>query len=123
MSKFQISRCSVSSVICLATLAMFSLYGCGSPSAPTPPIGTTSCNSDAWCRTYAKRTCADNNATKCVGGECIYVLKIANTPPNMCISGDVRTCNLGGTSTEGIETCAPLGGTGGGCNWGTCGPL
>ncbi|HEY3497476.1 MAG TPA: hypothetical protein VGK73_22420 [Polyangiaceae bacterium] len=69
-------------------------------------------------------------ATKCVAGVCIYALKISDTPPNMCISGDVRTCELGGSSGSGgsgglgIETCAKInGGAGGGCNWGGCGPL
>jgi hypothetical protein len=105
-----------------AVIALATLYtACAS--SPPPPLGSGECTSDSWCRLYAKRPCADNSATKCVGTQCIYVLKIANTPPNMCISGDVRTCNLGGTSTEGIETCAALGGSGGGCNWGTCGPL
>jgi hypothetical protein len=107
----------------LGTLALTQLGSAtqGSASAPDaePMQGTGGCTSNTWCRTFARRDCADNNATICVGGECIYVLKISQTPPNMCIAGDVRVCDLSPT-TEGIQTCEALGGSGGGCNWGPC---
>ena len=122
--KFTRHARSVGYVLTLAALAALATqYAACAAAPPPPPLGSGGCNSNTWCRTFAKRPCADNNATKCVAGKCIYALNIAETPPNLCISGDVQTCNLGGSSTEGIQTCAAVAGTGGGCNWGTCGPL
>lgn len=109
-------------------------YSACTPGPKSPPAltagsaATGPCTNDTWCRSYARKMCADNTATKCVDGECIYALKISQTPPNLCISGDVQTCSLGGAGGSsggalGIATCEPISGSGGGCNWGGCGPL
>lgn len=127
-------RGSARNFVCvtLACLGILGISQCASQ-APTDgekidqvPSPLTGCNSDTWCRTLAKKPCADNTLTKCVVGECIYTLKISQTPPNLCIAGDIRACTLpgsGGCSSQGVETCTAVSGTGGGCNWGGCGPL